>query len=106
MLPGRFSVLSDSIFFCMSLDQLSIAMKLPARTDLVLLAALGTAGHLTLLRLDHLFDHISAYGSVLFGSQVSVVSVCKRNTQLVCYLIFETVKCALCLVVGGKAHRG
>lgn len=55
MLPGRFSVLSDSIFFCMSLDQLSIAMKLPARTDLVLLAALGTAGHLTLLRLDHLF---------------------------------------------------
>jgi len=39
----------------MSLDQLSIAMKLPARTDLVLLAALGTAGHLTLLRLDHLF---------------------------------------------------
>lgn len=89
MLSGSFSVLSDSIFFCMSLDQLSIAIKLPARTDLVLLSALGVAGHLPLLRLDHFFDHISAYGSVLFGSQVSVVSVCKRNTQLVCYLIFE-----------------
>lgn len=73
----------------MSLDQLSIVIDLPARTDLVLLAALGAAGHLTLLCLDHLFDHISAYGSVLFGSQVSVVSVCKRNTQLVCYLIFK-----------------
>ena len=30
-------------------------MKLPARTDLVLLAALGVAGHLTLLCLDHFF---------------------------------------------------
>lgn len=55
MLSGRFSVLSDSIFFCMSLDQLSIAMKLPARTDLVLLAALGVAGHLAFLCLDHFF---------------------------------------------------
>lgn len=41
--------------FCMSLDQLSIAIKLPARTDLVLLSALGVAGHLPLLRLDHFF---------------------------------------------------
>ena len=79
----------------MSLDQLSIVIDLPARTDLVLLAALGAAGHLAFLCFDHLFDHISTYGSVLFGSQVSVVSVCKRNTQLVCYLIFETVKCPL-----------
>lgn len=55
MLSGSFSVLSDSIFFCMSLDQLSIAIKLPAHTDLVLLSALGVAGHLPLLRLDHFF---------------------------------------------------
>lgn len=55
MLSGSFSVLSDSIFFCMSLDQLSIVIDLPARTDLVLLAALGAAGHLAFLCFDHLF---------------------------------------------------
>ena len=61
-----------------------------------MLAALGTAGHLTFLRFNHFFDHISTNRSVLFGGQVSVVSICKRNTQLVCYLVFETVKCAFC----------
>ena len=44
-----------------------------------LILALRSAGHLSFLGLDHFLNHIAPYTSVLFRSQVSVVSVCKRN---------------------------
>ena len=40
---------------------------------------------------NHLIYHITTYTTILFGSKVSVVSVCKRHTQLICNLKFETI---------------
>ena len=44
-----------------------------------------------IVKLNHLLNHITANRTVLSGSQVSVVPVCKRYAQLACDLIFELV---------------
>ena len=51
--------------------------------------------HLTLLSLNHFLHHITSYRPVLSGSQVSIVAVCERNSQLIGYLKLKTIHCAL-----------
>ena len=53
------------------------------------------AGHLSFLSLNHFLNHITAYGTVLFGCEVSVVTVGQRYSQLAGYLVLELVKGAL-----------
>ena len=59
-----------------------------------LLAA--SAGHLPLLGLDHFFDHIAPYGSVLLGSQIAVVSVREGDSQLAGNFKFKTIHSSFC----------
>ena len=49
------------------------------------------AGHLLLLRLDHLLDHHAADGAGVAGGQVAVIALLEVDAQLVRHFVLEAV---------------
>ena len=48
------------------------------------------ACHLSFLCFDHFFDHVTADRSILFCGKITVVSVAKWDSKLICNFILKT----------------
>ncbi len=91
----RFFVLAISLFYFRIYADNSIIIAhtivSPDISGLHLAHSTLALGHLSFLCLNHFFHHISTNRTILFGGQVSVVSIRQRHTQFTCHFKFETV---------------